>query len=226
MRTVSLLLVAAATAVVAHASVSAQAPGSAGMVRIPTGSYMPLYAKDGRVSVAAFRIDAKPVTQAQYNSFRRVHGSTEAADRPATRMTRIDARAFCAAQGKRLPSIDEWEYVAGASRTARGAGNEAAFRQEILDRYTRARDPRAAVGSTFRNAFGVWDMHGLVWEWVEPSAAHAGHTKAEHDMSCAGSASGATSTTDYAAFLRFAFRSGLDDDSAGAGLGFRCAADA
>jgi formylglycine-generating enzyme required for sulfatase activity len=223
----------------------AVAPASR-MVAIPSGSYMPLYADAGQVSVAAFRIDVFPVTRAQYLEFLRSSpawrlsavkqpaylrdwageldaGPPSGLERPVVWVTRPAARAYCAAQGKRLPTTDEWEYVAAASGTSRKGTNDPAFRQEILDLYTRRRDPWAHVGSTFRNIYGVADMHGLVWEWTEPAHNHSHHAPGHHDMSCAGSASGASTTSDFSAFMRYAFRSGLSEQSSHAGLGFRCA---
>ena len=54
-------------------------------------------------------------------------------------------------------------------------------------------------------------------------AEHSHHAAGRHDMTCAGSAQGAADPTDFAAFLRYAFRSGLAGDDAHANLGFRCA---
>ncbi|HEX9109729.1 MAG TPA: SUMF1/EgtB/PvdO family nonheme iron enzyme, partial [Longimicrobiales bacterium] len=86
------------------------------------------------------------------------------------------------------------------------------------------------VGSTFRNVYGIWDLHGLVWEWTAAAhsamaqhAMHHGGATASHDMGCAGSAAGASDTRDYAAFLRYAFRAALTPGTSLGNLGFRCA---
>jgi formylglycine-generating enzyme required for sulfatase activity len=217
------------------------------MATIPAGAYMPLYADAGRTAVAAFKMDVTPVTRAQYLQFVTQNpawrrgavksheylkdwpgvfdaGSGTELQRPVTQVPLAAARAYCSAQGKRLPSVDEWEYAAAASRKRRDGTADAAFRQELLALYTRIGKAPRPVGSTFTNVYGVSDLHGLVWEWTEVAHDHSHHAAGHHDMSCAGSAQGASSTSDFAAFLRYAYRSGLTDGSTQSNLGFRCAA--
>lgn len=248
-RTILLALLALAAPLSLCAAGPAPSPGR-GMARIPAGSYLPLYAAGHRrVEVAAFELDRYPVTRAEYLEFVRRHpewrrsrvgsagylsdwrgdldfGDAGDARRPVTRVPRAAAQAFCAVEGKRLPTTDEWEYAAGAGPSRREAGSDPAFRQRLLELYTRPRGAAPApVGSTFRNAFGVFDLHGLVWEWVQDAmpAGHAHHAGGAHDMGCAGSANGATDPDDYPSFLRYAFRAALTPDAALGTLGFRCA---
>ena len=194
----------------------------ADMVAIPAGSFRPLYDENGSVRVGAFRLDRYPVTRAQYAAFRGLaSGPAADAAKPVTGITQREAIAYCTARGARLPTETEWEYAAAASRTRRDGRADPAFRQLMLDLAARKRTSEPGkIGSTFRNAYGVYDMHGLVWEWVAPAHHHAG---GHHDMSCAGSARGATDPSDFAAFMRLAFRSGLTPDMRQPGLGFRCA---
>jgi formylglycine-generating enzyme required for sulfatase activity len=227
----------------AHAS-------TARMARIPAGSYMPLFADGGkRTNVHAFRLDIYPVTRAEYAAFVArhaewkksvvrtpgylsgwtgdvVYGDEEDGRRPVTSVTRAAAAAYCAAQGKRLPTLDEWEYSAGASRTRREGSADPSFRQMILSLYTRARPSQPPLtGSGFMNVFGVGDMHGVVWEWVAEEH-HMNMVMPDgrpHDLTCVGSANGASDPTSFAAFLRYAYRSGLNSSSTGTNLGFRCA---
>ncbi len=242
----------------ARARPHSPAPRRAGaMAAIPAGRYLPLYGSEP-VEVGGFELDRYPVTRAEFAAFVRAHpewrrsaapraragaaylanwrsdsdfGGPSGAGRPVTDVSRPAAEAYCAAQGKRLPTVDEWEYVAGASSERRDASGDARFRQRLLELYTRPRPAQpAAVRSTFRNAFGVWDLHGLVWEWTAAArsaqAHHAMHHHGPapaHDMGCAGSAAGASDTRNYAAFLRYAFRTGLTSTTMLPNLGFRCA---
>jgi formylglycine-generating enzyme required for sulfatase activity len=230
------------------------------MARIPGGSYVPLFANGhGSVKVDAFALDRLPVTRGEYLAFvaarpawRRDRvgraaagpgylagwpsaasaGSARELRLPATAVSWFAARAYCAWRGKRLPTTDEWEYAARASERSRDASRDPEFAARLLRLYTsRAARP---VGSTFRNAYGVWDMHGLVWEWTQdfngPMASHASHgshaaSGGGRALSCAAGSVGATDPANYAAFLRHGFRSALNGRTTTEGLGFRCAQD-
>jgi len=219
----------------------------AGMVAVPAGKYHPLYA-DGApaIPVHAFSIDRTPVTRAQYLAFARsnptwlegVDASATKLDRPMTGVTWSAARAYCAAQGKRLPTTAEWEYVAAADEKRRDATRDPAFLQRLVSLYTTRPEARVnGAGEKFRNVYGVSALHGVVWEWTSDfdggKGEHAGHEAMagmkhdgkvhEHMLSCASAAIGASNAGDYAAFMRYQFRAGLTRSSAQQMLGFRCA---
>jgi formylglycine-generating enzyme required for sulfatase activity len=76
----------------------------------------------------------------------------------------------------RLLSEAEWEYAArGGSKAtfafgpalSAGQANFDAGEQTELNLKGRARGKAVAVGSFKPNAFGLYDMHGNVWEWTE-----------------------------------------------------------
>ena len=73
-------------------------------------------------------------------------------------------------QSYRLLSESEWEYVARAgTSTAYSWGNAIGSNRANCDGCGSQWDGRqtAPVGSFSANAYGVHDMHGNVWEWVE-----------------------------------------------------------
>jgi uncharacterized protein (TIGR02996 family) len=128
-----------------------------------------------------FWLGVHPVTQAPWQ---RVTGSNpshfQGPDRPVERVSWEDCQEFCRGLGERtgkrfrLPTEAEWEYACRAGTTtpfhfgdtlstdqanydgkdAYGGGKEGVLRDETT-----------AVGSFPPNAWGLFDVHGNVWEW-------------------------------------------------------------
>lgn len=224
---------------------------------VPAGSYMPLYTPDtGEVRVESFRMDRYPVTRGHFAAFvaanprwrrsavkpvfadeRYLAGWADdftpdgSADAPVTHVSWFAARAYCGWENKRLPTVDEWEYAARADETRRNAMRDLSHKARILELYTQREKTPGPVGSVFENAYGIHDMHGLVWEWIRDfntvtvGTDSRGTSQRDDQLYCAAGAEGATDTGDYAAFLRYAFRASLAGRSTSGALGFRCAAD-
>lgn len=238
------------------------------MVTIPAGSYLPLYAPPPpdtgaaagirttpRQPVAAFEMDTRPVTNAEYLDFVRAHpewrrsrvnplfadaaylvhwkgdlelGDLAPANSPVVNVSWFAARTYLKTRNRALPTVDEWEYVAAASETRRDASRDPAFLERLRNWYARPTPARLpAVGSTFRNTYGVEDLHELVWEWTLDfnSALVTGESRGdaslERSLYCGSGGVGASDFEDYAAFMRYAFRSSLEARYCLANLGFR-----
>jgi len=155
------------------------------------------------------------------------------------------ARAYCRAAGGGLPNTAQWEYAAAADESVANAADDPAFIARILAWYAAPRDGAGAAdidnsdtdagdsgATTYRNYYGVYDMHSSVWEWVSDfnAALTSGESRAdssrERQLFCAAGVVGARSYTDYPSFLRNAYRSSLDGRYTHRALGFRCAAAA
>jgi formylglycine-generating enzyme required for sulfatase activity/predicted Ser/Thr protein kinase len=145
-----------------------------------------------QVNIQPFLLGKYPITQAQWQAVSSLpkikfdlHSSPshfKGANRPVEQVSWHEAQEFCARlsqkTGKlyRLPSESEWEYACRAGTTTPfyfgntistdlanyngeyvyANGQKGIYRKETTN-----------VGTFPANAFGLYDMHGLVWEWCE-----------------------------------------------------------
>lgn len=213
------------------------------------------------VTVKSFKLDKLPVTNAQYQAFvnsnpkwqrqniaklfveadylkhwqRAGNGYqplTTDLNKPVVNVSWYTANAYCKSQGKRLPTVAEWEFVAQASPTRKNGSSEPGYNQKILDWYAKsATTPLVNVGQDKPNFWGVYNMHGLIWEWTQDFNSNlvSGESRADSNLNqnlfCGSGAAGAVDPSDYAAFMRYGFRSSLESKFTLRSLGFRCAAN-
>lgn len=211
-----------------------------------------------RVHVDAYRMDVTAVTNAQYLEFVRQNPRWQRSqirpiyadssylrtwrtdlelddarpNQPVTYVSWFAARAFCAAKGGHLPTESQWEFAARADEHRADAARDPRFVQRILRWYAAANGGALAdVAQNSANYWGMHDMHGLIWEWVEDFNASmiSSDDRQRGDPAlerfCGGSAIGASDVADYAGFMRYAFRSSLRASYTVHNLGFRCAYD-
>ena len=215
------------------------------------------------VTIESFYLDKYPVTNAEFLTFVRANpewrrsevksvfagegylrhwagdlelgpDAEEMENGPVTNVSWFAARAYAKWKGKRLPTLYEWEYAASASRHNPLASRDKQFVSRILDWYSRPNPDRLpAVGQGEPNYHGVYDMHGLIWEWVQDfntvfiSGESRGDQGELKQFYCAAGSSAASEADkeNYAAFLRYAFRGSLEAGYTVGNLGFRCARD-
>jgi formylglycine-generating enzyme required for sulfatase activity len=227
------------------------------MKKISGGTFVPLYGSDSSgVFIDDFLLDVYPVTNQQYITFVELNpkwkrskvlrlfadknylskwegdtnlGVNVSPKSAATTVSWYAAKDYCACQGKRLPTIDEWEYAAMASGTLPNAQRDSVFNSKIIAGYEKPATYKKEIGSTFKNYWGIYDMHGLVWEWTSDfnSVLISGESRqdvdTERNLFCGSAAINASNLMDYAAFMRYAFRGSIKANYNIQTLGFRCA---
>lgn len=239
--------------------ITGAAQAATGMVSLSGGSYRPFYSlgvSPQPVKVGPFALDIYPVTNADYLSFVKSqakwrkskvkpifadaqylsHWRGDLAFDPALAKSPVNhvswfaAQAYCKSQGKRLPTVDQWEFAARASANKADASQDPAFARQILDWYGKPTPARLPAVGRQRNVHGIYDLHGLVWEWTSDfnSIMITGESREDaggvnRDLYCAGGASAGADPSNYAAYMRFAFRSSLEARYTVRNLGFRCA---
>jgi len=161
------------------------------MVKIPAGTFnmgsneseyeKPVH----QVNIKPFYLGKNPVTQAQYQAIMGNNPSHFKGDkRPVEQASWDMAQEFCQKLSKKtgnkfsLPSESQWEYTCRAGTTTPfyfgetittdlanyngndvyGDGPKGVYREQTTN-----------VGDFPPNAFGLYDMHGNVWEWCEDS---------------------------------------------------------
>ncbi len=226
-----------------------------GMVKIPAGKHQLFFEEEqGKtVDVKSFYLDATLVTNEDFLKFVKQnptwtkskvpklyadegylkhwkgdfdYGDSQFKNSPVVNVSWYAANAYAKWKGKRLPKLVEWEYAGGAPIL-----NEKRPMEEVILEWYSKPTPKVfpSVGTTLKNKFNVFDMHGLVWEWVGDfnSVVMDGDSRSNsainRDLFCASGSFGAADKEDYAAFMRFAFRGSLKAKYTVSNLGFRCA---
>jgi formylglycine-generating enzyme len=249
------------TVVAALASLFAL-PAAAVEVPIAGGKFVSVLPPAPEVKTAVvppFRMDVALVSNADFARFLRTHpewrrdrvgglfadegylrhwpGAAEPgpaiARQPVTRVSWFAASAYCEARGARLPRWHEWEITAAASANAPDAREDPAWRQQILDWYsTSARGVLPAAGASPPNYYGVRDLHGVAWEWVEDAGSMlvSGDSREQGDPDldrfCGSGALSLDQKDNYAMMMRIAMLSSMKASYSSGSMSFRCASDA
>ena len=128
-----------------------------------------------RVQIQSLATGKYEVTQEQWFA---VMGNNPSANKgrtlPVEMVSWDDIQQFIAklnhktGQKYRLPSEAEWEYAARAGTTAEWShGNDESKLGNYAWYYRNSGGKTQSVGQKLPNAFGLFDMHGNVWEWTQ-----------------------------------------------------------
>ena len=86
---------------------------------------------------------------------------------PIVGVSAINAEAYCRSINRRLPTEAEWEAAArGGADTAFSFGDSPAMAGDYAWDETNSGERPRPVGGKRPNKYGLYDMHGNVWEWV------------------------------------------------------------
>lgn len=238
-------------------SVSSEKP----MQKIDGGYYRAFVGKesDSLTYVSSFYLDETAVTNAEYLTFLKANPQWSKSriirlyadsaylrnwksdfeipkdispDAPVTNISWFAAKAYAESVGKRLPTVDEWEYAARADENLKDATEDPAFTQHILQLYQQKNNYKKPVKQHPANAWKIYDMYGTIWEWTEDfsSVMITGESRKDNTTNetlfCAGASVTSSDLRNYAAFIRFAMRGSVKADYTGNNMGFRCAKDA
>lgn len=245
-------LAAATLAAAAQAATYVDVPGGRFESVLPQG---PVATVSTPVDIAPFAMRTEPVTVSEYAAFVARHtewqrgqapsvladaryllqwqsptqpGAGLRADAPVTEVSWFAARAFCEEEGGRLPTWLEWEVAAAADATRADARRDPAWAQRILSWYEKPGGTALASVGGEANLWGVRDLHGLVWEWVDDYNALfiAGDSRTQGDPDtlkfCGAGAINIIDRDSYAVLMRIALLSSLQAADSTSTLGFRC----
>lgn len=228
------------------------------MVKIPAGNWRP-FLKDtdsklgATIRIKSFYLDSYPVTKKDYFKFIQENPQWKPGkisplfadagylgdwkgkppeehqtNSPVTYVSWFSANAYCLWKGKRLPKESEWEYAASIPPTYK---NNKAVEAVILNWYGEQKPEFLPSVGKYKNKFGVYDQHGMIWEWVYDfnNTSVTGDSRQDSDLEsnlfCGGGSLKANDFSNYASYMRYGYRAGLKGWYTAKYLGFRCASD-
>jgi formylglycine-generating enzyme required for sulfatase activity len=226
---------------------------------LPGGTFTSVLPADGKAApaqVAPFRLRTELVTNAEFLAFVKAHpawrrdkvariladaryltqwasadtlGDDVLPRQPVTRVSWFAAQAYCESERARLPSWYEWEFAAAADATRRDARADPAWRESILGWYSRPSTTALPQIGGAANIYGVRDINGLVWEWVDDfnalMVASDSRDQGDPDLLkfCGAGALSMQEKENYAVLMRIAMLSALKAADTTNNMGFRCA---
>lgn len=226
-------------------------------VRVPAGTVTSVLSggssNNAPTTVPAFAMRERPVTVAEFLKFTDTQPEWSRAQVPAvfadsnylqpgdvqasqlqpeqaiTNVSWFAAQAYCESEQARLPTWYEWEYVAAADGAHADARKDPAWRSHILGWYSQPASQRQLRVGGASNFYGIQNMHGLIWEWVDDfnallvSADSRNQGDPDQLQYCGAGAISLQDRENFAILMRVALLSSLSGSDSTQDLGFRCA---
>lgn len=227
------------------------------LVTIPAGSYTPFFItkSDKPLKIPSFRMDETAVTNLEFLEFVKANPKWQRSkvqrlfadsnylkywesdlsigasnkhlyNSPVVYVSWFAARAYSEWKNGKLPTIAQWELAANGKPKNTKYNSLTDY---ILGWYEKPNPPTLPnIKSTYQNEYGLYDMHGLIWEWTFNFNSFIGSTdtrgNSQVDLKnfCAGGAVNVKNKSDYASFMRFSYRGSLQGNYCIGNLGFRC----
>jgi formylglycine-generating enzyme required for sulfatase activity len=214
------------------------------LVRIPAGEFLmgdesmsdaqPVH----RVRIAAdFYLGKYPVTNEEYGRFLKATGYREPdywsnrrfsqPQQPVAGVSWDDAQAFCRWAGGRLPTEAQWEYACRAGTTTAFSFSDDESRLGEFGWYDKNSGGQTQpVGGKAANPWGLYDVHGNVWEWCQDwyDANYYRHSPKDDPpgpKAGSGRVLRGGSWLSNGSYCRSGFRSGSDPPGRYSSIGFR-----
>lgn len=186
--------------------------------------------KNGTSKAGLEYLADKEVKQPQYWNKKKYNQD----DHPVVGVSWFEARAYCRWNGKELPTEAQWEKAArGLEGYEWSFGND--WDETKTNSYRSEKDgyaETAPVTAYQVNSYGLYNMSGNVWEWVQDAYQADFYTsstgqEANPVNNSAGGMSrvlrGGSWVNDYARYLRASYRNWFNPYSRSNDIGFRCA---
>lgn len=188
-----------------------------------------------KIRLSAFYMDRTPVTVADFTDFSRRTGvrlppqpEWSSPEHPVVNVTWDEAFSYCYSRGKTLPTEAQWERAArGGTLTEFSYGEDEKEGLEYSWRLDNSDGQAHPVAQKKPNQFGLYDMHGNVWQWVSDwydkdyyQRAPAENPQGPADGTHKVLRGGAYNTYPYN--TRSAFRDHLPPGTRDSSQGFRC----
>ncbi|MEI6235330.1 MAG: formylglycine-generating enzyme family protein [Planctomycetota bacterium] len=184
----------------------------------------------------AFYMGKYAVTQAQYEAVTGANPSQfKGPQNPVETVSWDEAAAFCKqlnerlrtqALEARLPTEAQWEYACRAGTKTRFYSGDADSDLDAVAWYEgNSKNTTHPVGTKKPNAFGLYDMHGNVWQWCQDAYKEdyekLNATDPVNDVQGAARVLRGGSCYNIPEYCRSAYRYGYGPDDRGSRLGFR-----